>query len=85
MTQKIFFLFSKNLDIENRTRIEDRVQLMNYAKKQASKMILHYGGYLNWIDHNRDTAQSANSRFSLYARTKEIIDFVSAYRIKVKD
>lgn len=70
----------KEMSIENRLRILDRVEKLNSVIKETTKFIIHYGEQLYWINSNRGRVQAANSKFSLYARTKEVIEFVNTYR-----
>lgn len=51
-------------------------------RKELSPYYLHYGEafyFLN-LDNNRDLIHAANSRFALIARTKELLDYIAAYR-----
>lgn len=60
--------------------ISDRIAKMEQVIQETSRFMVHYGGMLYWVNSHRDRVQAANSRFSLYARTKEVIDFINAYR-----
>ncbi|MFK7797548.1 MAG: hypothetical protein AB8E82_08850 [Aureispira sp.] len=77
--------FSKNkleeLDKEIKTLLLQRIEIMESVIKDSSKFIIHYGEFLYWLNFNRERIQAANSQFSLYARTKEVIEFVNTYRI----
>ena len=77
--------FSKNkleeLDNEIKSLVLQRIEIMESVVKNSSKFIIHYGDFFYWINLNRERIQAANSQFSLYARTKEVIEFVNTYRI----
>ena len=60
--------------------IQNRVEKMDIIIKETSKRVIHYGGLLYWVDYNRGRVQAANSKFSLYARTREVIEFINTYR-----
>ncbi len=68
-----------NKDVQQ--QISNRIQKMNILIKESSKFLIHYGDFLYWINFNRERVQAANSKFSLYARTKEVIEFINTYRI----
>lgn len=71
----------EKLDPEIQKQIHDRIAQMDLIIKESSKFLIHYGNILYWINSNRERVQAANSKFSLYARTKEVIEFINTYRI----
>ena len=71
----------EDLESEVSERILIRIEKMNSVIKGSSKFLIHYGDFLYWINSNRERVQAANSKFSLYARTKEVIEFINTYRI----
>lgn len=70
-----------SLPSEDQQKIEQRIQQMELLLATTSKFLVHYGNHLYWINDHRDRVQSANSQFSLYARTKEVMEFINTYRI----
>ncbi len=71
----------KKLPASAQESINTRIALMEKIMKETTMFLIHFGGGLHWINSNRERVQAANSKFSLYARTKEMIDFMAAYRI----
>lgn len=69
------------LEAEQRIIVEKRMEEMDFIINESSKFIIHFGGILFWVNAHRDRVQAANSKFSLYARTKEVIDFINTYRV----
>ena len=69
------------MDLESKIRIEHRINLMESYMKQKSGFLIHFGEYFFWINQNRERIHAANSQFSLFARTKEVIEFMKAYRV----
>jgi hypothetical protein len=66
---------------EERYAIKDRIDKMEKVIKETTRFIIHYGEHLFWINSNRERIQAANSKFSLYARTREVIEFINTYRV----
>jgi len=77
--------FSKNKldEFEDaiKARILGRIEKMDSVIRDSSKFLIHYGDFLFWINSNRERVQAANSQFSLYSRTKEVIEFINTYRV----
>ncbi|MFK8101966.1 MAG: hypothetical protein AB8G15_05570 [Saprospiraceae bacterium] len=71
----------ESLDLEKKEQILNRIKKMNDVINGSAKFIIHYGEFLYWINSNRERVQAANSKFSLYARTKEVIEFINTYRV----
>lgn len=61
--------------------IQQRIRLMeNFIKDGDSKFLVHLGNMLYWINNHREKVQAANSLFSLYTRTKEVLEFLKMLR-----
>lgn len=71
----------KELKEEEQKNILNRVSKMDSILKESVKSIIHFGGFLYWVNFNRNRVHAANSKFSLYARTKEVIEFINTYRV----
>jgi len=71
----------QQLDDEKQSKILKRIEQMEYVIDTYSKFIIHYGDFLYWINDNRETVQPANSQFTLYARTTEVLEFIYTYRV----
>lgn len=71
----------KTMSLEAKTMIEDRIAKMEFLIQHSVKFMIHYGNQLFWINGHRERVQAANSQFSLYARTKEVIEFINTYRV----
>ncbi len=69
------------IPVEERQKIEQREEMMQSLIEKTPRLLLHYGGQSYIVSKNRNRVYAANSSFSLYARTKEIIDFINAYRV----
>ncbi|MEL7196476.1 MAG: hypothetical protein AAFY70_15075 [Bacteroidota bacterium] len=52
-----------------------------YLSLYDDKFILHFGDILYWINQTRDRVHPANSKFSLYARTMDALDFICAFQV----
>ncbi|MEL6626943.1 MAG: hypothetical protein AAFS00_18480 [Bacteroidota bacterium] len=50
-----------------------------YLSLYDDKFILHFGDILYWINQTRDRVHPANSKFSLYARTMDALDFICTF------
>jgi len=59
--------------------IGNRLDKMNKILTTSKKLIIHFGDILFWVSENRSRVQGANSKFTLHARTKEVIEFVNTY------
>lgn len=66
---------------EEQSFINMRTDVMNYVINNSPKFIVHYGNFLHWIDAHRNRAQAANSQFTLYARIKEVLEFMNTYHV----
>ncbi|MEO1412681.1 MAG: hypothetical protein AAFW73_22515 [Bacteroidota bacterium] len=60
--------------------IRERLNLMNTAIADGTKVLIHFGDILFWVNQHRDVVNSANSKFSLYARIKEVADYLNVSR-----
>lgn len=75
------FLLAK-LSQEEQALILARIEEMEtYLSMYEDKFILHFGDFLYWINQTRDRVHPANSKFSLYARTMEALDFIQAFQV----
>ena len=70
-----------NLRISQENKRSDRIIQMDYCVSRSACFILHYGNQFSWVNENRARAHAANSKFALYARLKELVDFIEAYRV----
>lgn len=70
-----------SMDEKNQILVKDRIRNMEYVKNNGSKSIIHFGEFLFWVGANRDIVQAANSKFTLHARAKEMIEFINTYRV----
>jgi len=85
--QQFDLVIFDNMDLPNKRQLTDeekatitaREKVMKTCIDNTKQFIIHYGNYLNLINYHRDRIQSANSQFSLYARVKEVINFMEAY------
>lgn len=64
----------------NATKIEQRVEFMkDCLYNDVASYYLHYGEPLFLVSEKRDWIYSANSRFALIGRLKEMLDYIKAY------
>lgn len=70
-----------NLNKKEQELILNRISKMELVLKESSKFVIHLGGFLYWVNFNRNRVHAANSKFALYARTKELIEFINTYRV----
>lgn len=59
---------------ENRTYLD----MLNYCLTHTSKYIVYFGKY--YYDLNQERCPSANSKFTLFARIRELIEFINAFK-----
>jgi hypothetical protein len=57
---------------------EAHLQLFRAYLKKPVRYILFYGEFLHDLD--RERCPSANSKFTLFARIRELIDFINHYK-----
>jgi hypothetical protein len=67
-------------------QIKNRIKLMQEFADHADQsdyLFIHYGKYLYWLNDKevRRRFYSANSRFALYARVKEMLDFIATINV----
>lgn len=55
------------------------LQLLRDYLAKPVKYIVYYGEFLHDLD--RERCPSANSKFTLFARIRELIEFINAYRL----
>jgi hypothetical protein len=53
-------------------------QLLRSYLDKTSKYVLFYGKF--YFDLNQERCPSANSKFTLYARMRELVDFINNYK-----
>ena len=70
----------KNPDNPNLTREQP---FINEISKHLAKgfLVVFYGKTFSALDEFRDNSHAANSKFSLYARVKEMLDFLNRYHL----
>ncbi len=66
------------LKMDQRKKRQERELQMEYCLSNSTAYLLHYGNYLSWLEAHRARAHAANSKFALYARLKELVDFIKA-------
>lgn len=71
----------ENLPVPEKDIMIKRLQSMNKFILETSLFIIHFGEYFFWVNKHRQRVHAANSRFSLFARTKEMLDFINTYRV----
>ena len=63
----------------NKTQIKELDQRSDLMKKYLDQnndySMIHYGEYLPFVSEHRERVHAANSRFTLYARVKEVLEF----------
>lgn len=64
-----------------KSRVESRIKLMEAIIHETPLFMIHFGEQLFWINSFRKRIHAANSQFSLFARTKEMLDFINTYRV----
>lgn len=64
---------------QRRLRIERETMMSNLVYSTPS-FFLHYGNQLSWVSQNRQRVHAANSKFALFARLKELVDFLDRIR-----
>lgn len=67
------------LKMDQRKKRQERELQMEYCLANSTAYLLHYGNYLSWLEGHRARAHAANSKFALYARLKELVEFIKAY------
>lgn len=55
---------------------KQRETLMENCIRSSTSLCLHYGNQLNWVSQNRQRVHAANSKFSLFAKLKELVEFL---------
>lgn len=67
-----------NKDTQLNPEDSAHLQLFRDYLNKPVKYIVYYGEFL--FDLDRERCPSANSKFSLFARIRELIDFINHYR-----
>lgn len=60
--------------------VRKRIDLMKRYIEQSHNFLLHWGETLFLVNDYRDRIGAANSKFTIYARIRELLDFMRAYR-----
>lgn len=76
----------KEIDLEKfqpteKNKIKERETQMLQVIQDTPRFLLHFGEHSYIVSNHRDRIHAANSLFALYARTKEVLDFINAYRV----
>jgi hypothetical protein len=58
---------------------EAYLQIFRQYLNKPIRYVLYYGEFLHDLD--RERCPSANSKFTLFARIRELIEFINAYRL----
>lgn len=69
------------LTSEQQDAINKVTQFMDSVVENSTAYIIHYGEFLFWVNENRERTQAANSQFTLFARIKEMKDFIDMVKI----
>ncbi|MCB0650812.1 MAG: hypothetical protein KDC85_06015 [Saprospiraceae bacterium] len=69
------------MEASKKQAIEERIKLMEQLIRDTSLFMIHFGEYFFWITDHRERIHAANSQFSLYGRTKEMLEFINTYRV----
>jgi hypothetical protein len=69
-------------NMSEKALIEQRVALMGEFLAQSKRPLVHWGDILYWLQDKkiREYVQAANSKFTLYARMREVLDFMNDYQ-----
>lgn len=73
-----------NLSDRQKKEIQFRTQLMDeFLENCPASYFLHFGPTIHWLNDTKKRLRvsAANSPITLYARIKEIIQFMNAYRV----
>ena len=70
-----------NLKAAEQALILERIAFMDALKAKTTCFFIHFGEFLYWVKDNRELVHAANSKFSLFARTKEMLSFINTYRV----
>jgi len=57
--------------------LKTRTDFMERCLRE-NQYAVHFGNFLPWINHNRDYVHAANSRFALFARIKEMLEYITS-------
>ena len=67
---------------DGRTKNVDEL-MTEYLKKKESAFLFFLGEYSNVVKENRERVYAANSKIALYARIKELIDYIKTLKIEL--
>lgn len=71
----------RDLSSEQVAQTQAREAQMQHVIQESTAVLVHFGGFLSLVNQHRNRMQAANSRFTLYARIREVADFLNAMRI----
>ncbi len=71
----------EGFEVAKKTLVKARIVQMDEIINNTPKFIVHYGNILHWVNDKRARVQAANAQFTLYARIKEVIEFINTYRV----
>lgn len=71
--------FSRGLDEQQEKMIRARTDFMEKCLR-VNPFGLHFGHFLSWVSSNREYVNAANSSFTLFARIKEMLEFLDALK-----
>lgn len=69
------------MELTLKQKIDNRTALMKHVLDNTPRFLIHFGDLLFWLNNHRDRIHAANSKFSLYARIKEMLDYIDTYRV----
>ncbi len=72
---------SRDKSPEELAVIKAREEQIKHALTESHAVLVHYGGYLDLVNQHRNRMQAANSRFTLYARIREVAEFLEAMKV----
>jgi|GEM_PF-1388094 len=67
----------ERLPAEVQKTIQKRINTMNEIMS-VRPYAIHFGEFLYWVNNNRDFVNAANSRFTLFARICQMLDYLKA-------
>ncbi len=71
----------RDLSAGDQARLQTRTALMQKYLDVGKEYLVHFGEFLPFVSQNRGQVQAANSKFTLYARIKELLDFRRRLRV----
>ena len=74
-------LYNEKDEINLSEEVQQHLGLLRTYLSQTSLNIVYYGNNLDLVTKYRDRIHAANSQFALYARIKEMIEFMRYYKL----